>query len=502
MQRPALSATAPYIAWYASHTPDATAVVEDGIAVSYRTLAADLARVVRALDGFGVRPGMMIGIEPRRERGLHLLLMLAAEIIGAPSAPVAGSELAEPASLTHRCALLLLAEPPAFVTRSAKPVPPWRLIPTDWIEGLRQAPEEAPDLELLNRAMPAEAIAGLLTTSGTTGRPKVIAMTQGRQQRLIERHLARMLEDILPHPTSLCLYRLSVRAVYLRVLGMLQHGGTVLFTQEPRAAPLMAAGMVNHAIFTVGDMERILLQASPPPEGHRLHVELFGAAVSRRLREAMRARLTDRISTRYSANETGLIADTDEDDVGTLAAGVRVRIIAADGSEQALGEPGLILAQTESMADGYVDDPALTAASFIDGWYITQDFGYLQAPDRLVVLGRADDMLNIGGVKLPAGVLEAELKQIVGVLDAVVMSVESPHAVGTLVAALEIPGGSVSAAVLGQVEAVLGRHVWHFDVLPLPWFPRTETGKPRRAELQALFLQRRASGAAGTARPV
>ncbi len=107
-----------------------------------------------------------------------------------------------------------------------------------------------------------------------------------------------------------------------------------------------------------------------PPQGRRLHIELFGAAVSRRLRELMRSRPTDPVSARYSTktNETGLIADTDDDDVGTLAEGVRVRLVGEVGNDRPPGQSGVTLTRTETMVNGYVDDPALTAASFINAW--------------------------------------------------------------------------------------------------------------------------------------
>ncbi len=61
----------------------------------------------------------------------------------------------------------------------------------------------------------------------------------------------------------------------------------------------------------------------------------------------------------------------------------------------------------------------------------------------------------------------------------------SVNAIGVLVAALEISAGSAPASMMLPAEAALRRHVRHFKILPLPWFPRTETGEPQQAELQA-----------------
>ena len=59
------------------------------------------------------------------------------------------------------------------------------------------------------------------------------------------------------------------------------------------------------------------------------------------------------------------------------------------------------------VASGYLNDPAQTAAHFrvSEGrrWYRTDDLGSLDENGRLTVLGRTDDVINTGGVKVSAG---------------------------------------------------------------------------------------------------
>ena len=483
MRRPDFPATAPAIAWYARQTPEATAIVELGVATSYQALATDMARCVGGLAALGVGPGMLVGVEVRHERTTHLLLQLACEIIGAATVSLSRQDLTGGDPLVGQCDILLLAD--AEMTEAPAVA---RVIPADWPRHLPAASAEA--IGHLNHPPPPDGIVGIVRTSGTTGAPKAIPLSQGRQQRMVTMHLARMTGDILPHPTSLCLYGLAVRAVNLRVLGVLQHGGTVLFAQEDHAPALLAGGIVNHAMFAVGDIARLIHRCAPPPAGHVLHVELFGAGTSRDLRRLIGQRLTDRMSTRYSANETGLIADTDADDVGTLAEGVAVRIVDETGADRPFGEAGLILARTSTMVDSYLGDPALTAVAFTDGWYRTNDIGYQPAPGKLVVLGRADDVLNIGGVKVPPGALEDALRRIPGVRDAVVMSIDRPDHTTALLVAIEVAGEQAIVGLRDNVGAILSRHVRHFEIMPLPWFPRTETGKVRRQDIKAAFLRR------------
>lgn len=481
MTPPRFASTGPYLAWHADHTPRATAIVEDALRVDYRTLAEDLVRCVHALERLDVGAGLTIGIEIRRERYLHLLLLLACEALGAGSASVTAEDLASRDPILRLCDLLLVA---------AEPGPGRRVIAADWLETSRATPVSAHQWRILARPVVPAQMARIVRTSGTTGRPKVMAISHAILQRVVERHMERVAEETTPVPVSLCLYNLSVRAVYARVLGFLQRGGTVLFAKEDHAPQLLAAGLVNHVMFTVGDAERVALRTSPPPPGHRLHVELVGARAAPALRALLQQRLNARISTRYSSNETNMIAATDDGDVGTICPGVDVRIVDAAGQELPLGETGVIRVRTDAMVDGYLDDPAATAAAFIDGWYHTSDAGYMPEPGRLVVLGRADDMLNIGGVKLPPAPFEEAIRQFPGVADAVLMTVGNTHDVGLLVVAVEVVGDQPPPDLAERLDRLLSGYTRTFETMPLPWFPRTETGKVKRPELKAAFLRR------------
>jgi acyl-CoA synthetase (AMP-forming)/AMP-acid ligase II len=485
LRRSKFSCTTQHIAWYAVRTPRKAAIVSDGMHIDYRTMADDLARCARALLQRGVLPGMLVGIEIRRDRYLHLLLLLACEAIGAATTSLTREELAGGDHVLRHCAMLLLSEAPAI------PGGPTMLcIPPQWLAEIADVPIGPGDRDVLDRDVIPEQTARIVRTSGTTGRPKAMAVSHACQQNIITRNAARLPRELMLNPVSLCLYNLAVRAVYLRVVGMLQHGGTVVFGKQDHACAMLAAGAVNYAMFTVGDIERIIRFATPPPLGHSLHVELVGAIASRRLRQLIRQRLTTQLSTRYSSNETNSIATLDDDNIGTLCQGAQVRIVDRAGREVPQGEVGLIRAKTETMVDGYFDDPELTAAAFIDGWYNTNDAGYSPAPGKLVVLGRADDMLNIGGVKVPPLPLEDDLRRIPGVSDAVLMSIASPNEVGILLAAVETTSDRPPADLGAQVSAVLSRYVRNFELMPLRWFPRTQTGKVRRQEIKAAFLRR------------
>lgn len=178
-----------------------------------------------------------------------------------------------------------------------------------------------------------------------------------------------------------------------------------------------------------------------------------------------------RVVTTYGAAETagGCVYD------GFPLEGVAVRV-AADGRIHLGGA---------TLAAGYLNAPRLTAAAFIDAdgirWYRTNDLGTLEADGRLTVLGRADDVIITGGVKVSALHIQEELEKFDGVTAAFVAGVESAtwgQAVAAYVAVAD------AASALGSVLA----EQWHRTlgllapktVLPASELIMLPNGKPDR----------------------
>ena len=94
-----------------------------------------------------------------------------------------------------------------------------------------------------------------------------------------------------------------------------------------------------------------------------------------------------------------------------------------------VADDGRILLGGATIAAGYLAAPELSAESFVeeDGvrWYRTNDLGELDADGRLTVLGRADDVVITGGLKVSAAHVQAELEKLDGVRAAFVAGVPS-----------------------------------------------------------------------------
>jgi len=187
-----------------------------------------------------------------------------------------------------------------------------------------------------------------------------------------------------------------------------------------------------------------------------------------------------------------------------------------DGVAVALGEGGRIRVAGPTLFEEYLDQPALTAETLVDGWFLTQDAGRFDEDGRLVVLGRIDDVVVTGGVNVPAPAVAARLREHPSVGAAEVLGVPDAEW-GNRVVAFVRPvvevRGSPAPSPSRLVGSDLGNHLgttglltelraWVAEVHPRSWAPRElvlvdaipllPNGKPDRQALLALAAQRAA----------
>ncbi|MER6970230.1 AMP-binding protein [Nocardioides sp. NPDC000445] len=155
-----------------------------------------------------------------------------------------------------------------------------------------------------------------------------------------------------------------------------------------------------------------------------------------------------------------------------------------DGVGIAIGTDGRVRISGPMLFDGYQDDPEQTANSLVDGWFLTSDAGTLDEDGRLRILGRIDDMVITGGVKVPAALVARRLREH--------PDVEAAEALGT---PDEEWGQRLVAFVVGDIDAGTVRE-WVAAEHPRSWAPRQVVvldeipllgnGKPHRQALLAL----------------
>ncbi|WP_104109989.1 AMP-binding protein [Arthrobacter sp. N199823] len=149
----------------------------------------------------------------------------------------------------------------------------------------------------------------------------------------------------------------------------------------------------------------------------------------------------------------------------------------------------------DMVATGYLGDAALTSASFTeemdDGemvrWYESGDLGDLDGEGRLRVLGRADDVIITGGLKVSPGAVTDGLHRVQGVREAIVLPVPSEEW-GQQVAAMVV-ASCTEAELLAAAGALLEPHLVPKTVVFVSELPLLPNGKPDRSAILTALTQ-------------
>lgn len=112
---------------------------------------------------------------------------------------------------------------------------------------------------------------------------------------------------------------------------------------------------------------------------------------------------------------------------GREAIGADIRIVDDNSNDVGPGDVGEILIRSESVIDGYWEQPDETARAIRDGWFYTGDLGFMDSDRYLFVVDRKKDMIISGGVNIYTKEVEERLYQHPAVLEAAVIGLPDEH---------------------------------------------------------------------------
>jgi O-succinylbenzoic acid--CoA ligase len=214
------------------------------------------------------------------------------------------------------------------------------------------------------------------------------------------------------------------------------------------------------------DFDAVLLGGGPIPDG------LVSTAAARGVR-AVRT---------YGMTETcgGCVYD------GLPLPGVRLVI----------GSGGLVRIGGPMLARGYLDaqpppaGPPGSGPGFTGAWFTSSDLGHIDSGGVLHVLGRADDVIISGGVKVPAQSVEVVLAGHAGVAEVVVVG-RPDREWGERVVAVLVPKGDPLdlAELRALVVARLGGPHAPGEFVVASAIPKLPSGKVDRTAARAMARQ-------------
>ncbi|MFI7061273.1 MupA/Atu3671 family FMN-dependent luciferase-like monooxygenase [Kribbella sp. NPDC050124] len=165
--------------------------------------------------------------------------------------------------------------------------------------------------------------------------------------------------------------------------------------------------------------------------------------------------------------------------IGRPIRGVRIRLLDADRRPVPPGAIGEICVEGVCVTDGYLNRPEETATAFFaPNWYATGDLGRWRSSGELEFHGRADDQVQLRGIRVEPGEIRAAVLDHPAIEDAAVV-VNDGELVGYTV-------GSVEHAELTEYLAMrLPQYLVPRRWVRLDRLPLTTTGKLARSALPA-----------------
>jgi acyl-coenzyme A synthetase/AMP-(fatty) acid ligase len=477
--------TADYITFHAAERPDAVAIVNNGRSITYAEFARHLRRFTHALRALDLPPGARAVISCD-DAYFNWLIRLGFEQLRVVTATMDLPDRDTGPKFMRDFDIVLSAK-----SSSASAVR-HHAITTEWLESVLESGEE--DRGPAPERRPEDPVR-IVLTSGTTGAPKRLLYTR----HIHEAHIARVtwFGDL----TRRSRYLLALRIAVSGPAACIRVGGTVVLERRMGLAEAITAHGITHTTLPPLGLKQLLDELpSDFARPQDLMIWSFGAPISTALREKALARLASDICDIYASNEADSISSIrgrPAAEIGCIFPGVRVEVVDEHDRPLPFGQAGRIRVRTDCMVTGYMDLPAAERRIFRDGWFYAGDIGILHDAHRLQVLGRSDDILNIGWRKIAPEMIEERILRLGDVADVGVCAVPNRDGIEEL--CIAITGQRSSDAVLLQriTDALRDLQLGRFHVIKLPTIPRTAIGKLQRKMLKEIAATVHARPSAG-----
>ncbi|MFD4949387.1 amino acid adenylation domain-containing protein, partial [Streptomyces sp. NPDC058409] len=499
-----------------ARTPDAVAVVVEGVEVSYAELDARANRLARLLAGRGVGPESVVAVY--LERDIEMVVALLGVLkAGAAYLPVDPEYPAERIAFT-------LADAGVACVLTATAL-------TGRLEGSEAAAGGAPLVALDDPAVVAETAAlgsgpwdgteragrpapahpaYVIYTSGSTGRPKGVVVEHRSLVNFLDsmqRRFALGADDRLLAVTTIG-FDIAGLELYLPLLNGAR---VVLATADAVRDPRELRALIRSSGATVVQATPSLWHAlvSEPGDGGEdvptgVRVLVGGEALPGDL--ACRLARTASVTNLYGPTETTIWSTAAE--VGAASGGVssigapigNTQVYVLDGALAPVpaGVPGELFIAGAGLARGYLGRAGLTAERFVacpfggagERMYRTGDLVRWSAEGTLEFIGRADDQVKVRGFRIELGEIEAVAAAHEAVDRATVVVREDVPGDKRLVAYV-VPVGQEAdhAALADAVRDAAAESLPHYmvpsAVVVLGALPLTPNGKLDRKALPA-----------------
>lgn len=340
----------------------------------------------------------------------------------------------------------------------------------------------------------------VLYTSGTTGQPKGVCVTNRNVCHYVRAFASEFRPctgDVMLQQ-SVCSFDIFVEEVFASLL----NGVALAIASESDKADIgtLMSFVARHNVTMLSGFPYLLAQMNELPRiprSLRLLISggdvLRGAYVSRLLAQA-------EIYNTYGPSETtvcasyyrcnsGAVLEDGTYPIGRAIKGARIKILNERGEELAAGEKGEICIYGGGVSDGYIGEHDAENRAFEnlpDGgrMYRSGDLGYLLPSGDIAFLHRKDTQVMICGKRTEVAEVEVRLRRCAGVSQAIVRAFTDEAGLAYMVAYVVAEGKNLSLCAL---KSELARNLTAFMIpeffIRLPQMPLNTSGKPDVAKL-------------------
>ena len=327
-------------------------------------------------------------------------------------------------------------------------------------------------------------------TSGTEGSPKGVILTHNNLAEVVTRLNSLMqLDDSISEYIGIPIYH---SFGFGRCRAVATAGGRFFIPgngfNPSEIGAMLKNGEIN-AISAVPSLWRVLLSNKDllGSYGKRVRwIEIGSQYMSRQEKEDLKtlfpeARIVQHYGLTEASRTTLLEIHEVEGDalesVGQVFGSVAVK----------LTEEGRIAIRGEYVAKGYLIDGKEAPIKDDEGWFLTKDLGSLE-DGYLYYKGRADDVINCGGIKVHPETLETKIYASIGYSNglAICRKIDPMRGDGFLVAVtkdMEVDKQQLREAVLQATQELGVSAANAITIIDVDSLPKTATGKIQRRQL-------------------
>lgn len=402
-----LSSIALIIQQKAQEHPEKVAFLVGEQTCDYATLAQMSRKAARYLQDNGVKAGDRVVVEADHILP-YIFVWYGIQLLGATFVPV---EKNTPSNRIREIVEEL--EAGSIVTLTAR-----EDLPKAWsLEGIMPCIEATTDDITLVDPDP-DSLSEILFTTGTTGKSKGVMVTYTNQINIALAGIETT--NIQPDNVWLIPTPMNHAAGLRKVHIAMAVGSTVSLLEGFRNFKQYFQTIHDHGVTSLylppSAIHLLLALASKDLEalaGQLRFIYSSSAAYPETDKEKMRKILPNvYMYNCFGGSEVGVVC-TDEFCVsgGSQYAGsvgkpnslCDIVILDEDYNEIKDSSPekfGLIAIRSKSVTKGYWNEPEQTAKAFRDGMLIMSDLGYFAPNGELILVGRANDTINLGGLKV------------------------------------------------------------------------------------------------------